>query len=47
VVAAAFDGQSRVERQRTISALLREELAGPLHALSIRALTPREASSAI
>jgi BolA protein len=47
VVAAAFDGQSRVERQRTINALLRDELAGPLHALSIRALTPREASSAI
>jgi len=47
VVASAFDGQSRVERQRTINALLRHELAGPLHALSIRAMTPTEASSAI
>jgi BolA protein len=47
VVAAAFEGQGRVERQRTINALLREQLAGPLHALSIRALTPTEAAAAI
>lgn len=43
IVSAAFAGQSRVQRQRTINALLREELAGPVHALSIRALTPDEA----
>ena len=42
VVAAAFEGQGRVERQRAINTLLREELAGPVHALSIRALSPRE-----
>ena len=47
VVAAAFEGQGRVERQRTINTLLREQLAGPLHALSIRALTPAEAAAAI
>lgn len=43
VVSAAFEGQSRVARQRTINALLAVELAGPVHALSIRALTPAEA----
>lgn len=43
VVSAAFEGQSRVVRQRTINALLAAELAGPVHALSIRALTPAEA----
>ena len=43
VVSSVFEGLSRVQRQRTINALLREELAGPVHALSIRALTPDEA----
>ncbi len=43
VVSSAFEGLGRVQRQRTVNALLREELAGPVHALSIRALTPNEA----
>ncbi|QTC93166.1 BolA family protein [Brevundimonas goettingensis] len=42
VVSESFEGQGRVARQRTINALLAEELAGPVHALSIRALTPSE-----
>ncbi len=42
VIAAAFEGKGRVERQRRVNALLRDELAGPVHALSIRALTPAE-----
>jgi BolA family transcriptional regulator, general stress-responsive regulator len=42
IVSAAFRGQSRVARQRAVNAALREELAGPVHALSIRALTPEE-----
>lgn len=46
VVSAAFEGQGRVQRQRCVTDLLREELAGPVHALSIRALTPAEARSA-
>lgn len=46
VVATAFEGQGRVQRQRAVTALLREELAGPVHALSIRALTPAEARNA-
>lgn len=43
IVAAAFEGLSRVERQRRINRALAEELAGPVHALSIRALAPGEA----
>ena len=45
VVASAFEGLSRVERQRCINAALREELAGPVHALSIKALAPSEEST--
>lgn len=43
VVAAAFEGMGRVARQRAVNAALREELAGPVHALSIKALAPGEA----
>ena len=40
VVSSAFEGLSRVERQRRVNAALAEELAGPVHALSIRAEAP-------
>ena len=46
VVSAAFEGQGRVPRKRAVNDLLRAELAGPVHALSIRALTPAEAAAA-
>ena len=39
---AAFDGVSRVERQRMVNTALANEFAGGLHALSIRALAPGE-----
>jgi BolA family transcriptional regulator, general stress-responsive regulator len=42
IVAAAFSGLSRIERQRRVHAVLAEELAGRVHALSIRALAPEE-----
>lgn len=45
VVSKAFEGQGRVQRQRAVNALLRDELAGPIHALSIRAMTPSEANA--
>jgi len=45
IVAAAFDGKSRVDRQRMIYQCLAVELAGPVHALSIAALSPSEASA--
>lgn len=44
VVSNAFEGQPRVMRQRAVNAVLREELAGPVHALSIKAMTPAEAA---
>ncbi len=42
LVSAAFDGVSRVERQRRVYAVLADELKGPVHALSLAALTPSE-----
>jgi BolA protein len=42
VVSSAFEGLSRVARQRMINDLLREELAGPVHALAMKTLTPAE-----
>ena len=46
VVAESVTGLGRVARQRMIYAALAEELAGPVHALTIRALTPEEAKAA-
>jgi BolA protein len=43
MVSAAFDGLSRVERQRRVYAVLADELAGPVHALSLSLKTPGEA----
>lgn len=42
LVAPDFSGRSRLERHRLINAVLAEELAGPVHALSIRAFSPEE-----
>ena len=42
VVSAEFADMSRVARQRLVYAALSVELEGPVHALSIRALTPEE-----
>ncbi len=44
IVTDAFVGKSRVERQRLVYAALAEELAGPVHALSLKALTGAEAN---
>ena len=47
LVAAAFEGVSRVERQRRVHAALEEELIkGSVHALSLALLTPGEAMKA-
>lgn len=42
IEAAAFDGLSRLARQRLVMDVLREELAGPVHALAIRANAPKQ-----
>ena len=44
IVAAAFEGLSRVERQRSIHAALAEELRDRVHALALSVQTPREAA---
>ncbi|MBB5519877.1 BolA family protein [Amphiplicatus metriothermophilus] len=43
IVADAFQGMSRLARQRAVNAALKDELAGPVHALAMTALTPAEA----
>ena len=42
VVSESFRGLNRVARQRMVYAILAEELAGGVHALSLSALTPEE-----
>lgn len=43
VVADAFEGKSRVERQRMVYALLADEMAERVHALALTTKTPAEA----
>ena len=40
--AQAFAGTPKVARQRMVYRALAEELAGPVHALSVKALAPGE-----
>jgi BolA family transcriptional regulator, general stress-responsive regulator len=44
IEAEAFAGASKVARQRMVHQVLADELAGPVHALSIKALAPGEAA---
>jgi len=43
IVSDAFEGKSRIDRHRMINAALSKELAGPVHALALKAQTPAEA----
>ena len=42
VVSEAFEGKSRVDRQRMVYALLAEEMAERVHALALTTRTPAE-----
>lgn len=42
IVSAAFADKSRVERQRLVYAALADEMAGKVHALATKILTPDE-----
>jgi BolA protein len=42
IEARAFAGVGRVQRQRMVYGALADELAGPIHALSVKALAPGE-----
>jgi BolA protein len=43
IEAAAFAGKPKVARQRLVYQALSEELKGPIHALTLKALAPGEA----
>ena len=43
IVSSAFEGLNRVARHRLVNQHLADELAGPVHALAMRTLTPEEA----
>ena len=43
IISPAFDGLGKIDRQRLVYRLLKEELAGPVHALSLVLKTPAEA----
>ena len=45
VISELFNGKSRLERHRMVNAALAEEIAGGVHALAIKALTPEESLS--
>ncbi|OXE37376.1 MAG: BolA family transcriptional regulator [Phenylobacterium zucineum] len=42
IESASFEGLSKIARQRRVYGILSEELAGSLHALSVKALAPGE-----
>lgn len=42
IVSERFSGLSRIARQRLVHDLLKEELEGPVHALSQKVYTPEE-----
>lgn len=45
IVAAAFEGHSRVARQRRVYEILADELKAGVHALALKTLTPAEDSN--
>ncbi len=42
IVSKEFNGKMLVARHRLLNALLKDELDGPIHALSLHTLTPNE-----
>ena len=42
VVSSSFNGKGRVERQRLVYDLLKEEMVGEIHALSVKAIAADE-----
>ena len=44
IVSAVFEGLNRVARQRLVYDILSDEMAGGLHALALKTLTPGEAN---
>jgi len=44
IIAPTFAGMSRIARQRSVYAALGELMHGPIHAFTMRTLTPAEAA---
>jgi BolA protein len=42
IVSLAFQGLGRIDRNRLVNGLLADELAGPVHALSLKLQSPSE-----
>ena len=42
IVSSQFEGMGRLARQRSIYAALGELMAGPIHALTFKTLTPKQ-----
>lgn len=42
IVAPAFAGRTRLERHRMVNEAVKEELAGPVHALAVSAEAPQD-----
>ena len=42
LTSAQFNGMNKVARQRAVYGVLREEMAGPVHALALKTLSPDE-----
>jgi BolA protein len=47
MVSAAFQGQNRVARSRSVHAALADEFASGLHALALTLRTPEEAAASV
>jgi len=45
LVASAFEGKNRVQRQRMVYDALSSEMASDIHALELKTLTPDEANA--
>lgn len=46
IVAAAFEGLSRIERHRLVNEALQDLMNNPIHALALKTLAPDEADAA-
>ena len=46
IVSSAFDGCTRIDRQRLVHQVLADELAGPVHALALKTISPGEVPNA-
>lgn len=45
ITSRAFEGKSRIQRHRLVFDALREEMRGPIHALTLVVQTPSEAGN--